>query len=284
MKDIDKINDELYDAIYVHKNQEKLNEIWDSIKNDQESLIEGIEIVSDKFQKKDKVRSKMIAQMILLNYSDVDKAAYNELIKEIYSNKFIARTLVHYHNEPKYSFLLMSLFNKNLKLNYEQKDFVVEEAMSVQVIRRELDYYKTKAESGNIKGKYEFVYLHEKMKYLLDKCGLHGHNSYDLRYYIFLNQNWNYDEKRRLANLLYINDLEFKENLEAWENNIVSEVSTEPGEYNRNCIYGWDMDLLKLYLDEDMAIKVNDEIEFCKLMRELKGEEFDKILKKSLVK
>lgn len=67
---------------------------------------------------------------MLMNYNFVDEVAYKKLISSIYTNKDIARIVINGASNGGYSFLLMSLWNHNLKLTEEQKAFAVNEAMN----------------------------------------------------------------------------------------------------------------------------------------------------------
>ena len=67
---------------------------------------------------------------MLRDYQNVDEIAYNNLIKTIYTNTDIARIVINGASNGGYSFLLMSLWNENIKLTKQQKSFAVKEAMN----------------------------------------------------------------------------------------------------------------------------------------------------------
>ena len=67
---------------------------------------------------------------MLIDYNSIDEVAHNNLINSIYTNTDIARIVMDGAANGGYSFLLMSLWNYNLKLTEEQKAFAVNEAMN----------------------------------------------------------------------------------------------------------------------------------------------------------
>ena len=130
MVNIDMIDKELYNSIYVSPRIGDYKEVWSRIKNNKEVLRGAIQITKDKFGERDIVKGLSIAEFILLNYENVDSNIYQDLINTIYSNTDIARIVLDGASNGGNSFLLMSLFNPNLKLTEEQKAFAVNEAMN----------------------------------------------------------------------------------------------------------------------------------------------------------
>ena len=130
MVNIDMIDKELYNSIYVSPRIGDYKEVWSRIKNNKEVLRGAIQITKDKFGERDIVKGLSIAEFILLDYENVDSNIYQNLINTIYSNTDIARIVLDGASNGGNSFLLMSLFNPNLKLTEEQKAFAVNEAMN----------------------------------------------------------------------------------------------------------------------------------------------------------
>ena len=129
MVDIEKLDNELYGATYGRISDD-YNEIWARIKNNPEVLREAVQVKKDKFNESDIVKGLTICDAMLIDYESVDEVAYNNLINSIYTNNDIARIVVDGASNGGYSFLLMSLWNHNLKLTEEQKAFAVNEAMN----------------------------------------------------------------------------------------------------------------------------------------------------------
>ena len=121
MVNIDMIDKELYNSIYVSPRIGDYKEVWSRIKNNKEVLRGAIQITKDKFGERDTVKGLSIAEFILLDYENVDSNIYQNLINTIYSNTDIARIVLDGASNGGNSFLLMSLFNPNLKLTEEQK-------------------------------------------------------------------------------------------------------------------------------------------------------------------
>ena len=89
-----------------------------------------MQVKRDKFDEHDIVKGLTICDSMLIDYNSVDEVAYNNLINSIYTNTDIARIVMNGASNGGYSFLLMSLWNHNLKLTEEQKTFAVNEAMN----------------------------------------------------------------------------------------------------------------------------------------------------------
>ncbi len=78
----------------------------------------------------------LVCREILCDYENVDNEIYYKLINTIYSNKEIARRNVTIDailfSTP--AFLIMTLWNPNLKLTDEQKNFAVSEALEKHIM------------------------------------------------------------------------------------------------------------------------------------------------------
>src|SRR5574344_1136397 len=129
MKEFAKIDDMLYKAEYIKHDLKETLEIWDKIRNNKLLLEWAIKLTKDKFGQRDLVNGLSICDLMLVDYENVDKDVYNELIKLIYSNEQIARIVLDGASNGGDSFLLMSLWNHELKLTNEQKEFAEKEAM-----------------------------------------------------------------------------------------------------------------------------------------------------------
>lgn len=130
MKKIDVLENELYGCIYTIPRLKNYDKIWSKISSDKEILKEAITITRDKFDENDTVVAPTICYSILFDYEQVDKEIYEDLVRSIYSNRDIARIVMDGASNGGNSFLLMTLWNQNLKLTEEQKAFAVDEAMN----------------------------------------------------------------------------------------------------------------------------------------------------------
>ena len=129
MSNIEKIDNQLYMVMYGKPNSGELTKLWKEIKNNNEILKEAIKLTKNKYNE-DTLVGTVICDCILIDYSSVDKEIYKELIDTIYSNQRIARIVLDGYSNGGFSFLLMTLWNHNLKLTEEQKAFAVSEAMN----------------------------------------------------------------------------------------------------------------------------------------------------------
>ena len=130
MTDLKRVDDELYKAIFIFRDINMFEDIWDIVKRNPVFQREAVKIKRDKFDEADTVSGLAIVDTMLKNFHEADEEAYNELIGSIYSNVDIARTVVDGAANGGYSFLLMSLWNPNVKLTEEQKNIAVSEAMN----------------------------------------------------------------------------------------------------------------------------------------------------------
>ena len=268
MVDIEKLDDELYKSIYGNPRVGNYNEIWSKIKSNPDILREAVQIKRDKFNENDIVKGLTICDSMLKNYQSVDAVAYNNLINSIYTNKDIARIVIDGASNGGYSFLLMSLWNHNLKLTKEQKDFAVDEAMNKIGTTRwqqsEEDFSKKLDEEGitdnnttfiNVDGCTNPIGEKAKTKYMnymfssLSKTQAHGIGEFDIRYHILRNPNWSVEEKQKLIMDFWYDDEEYDEYLEQWEWNIVNDTANYKGDiitqFDRDYLYDYSyIDLL----------------------------------------
>lgn len=286
------------------------NIMWEDIKTNKEILNWAIKPTKDKFGERDIVNGLSICESILIDYDNVDKDVYNKLISLIYSNKQIARIVQDGYSNGGYSYLLMTLWNPNLKLTKEQKMFAVDEAMNkAGTVRYKIimdEYAKKLDDSGitNDKTMYtEFggsinpvgaktgnMYM-ASIFYTLSDTQAHGSGSFDIRYHILRNSNWTLDEKKKLIMAFWYDDDEYDETLEDWEFGVINhDANINAKEAIDKCFmyeYSYD-DLLEIYNDKDTAKYILDEINFCKQMHELRPTQIEldydkaKVLEKNI--
>ena len=130
MTEVQRVDDELYKAIFIFRDINMYEDIWGIVKRNPIFQREAVKLKRDKFDEADTVTGLAIVDTMLKNYQDADPVAYNKLIQSIYSNVDIARTVIDGAANGGYSFLLMSLWNPNVKLTEEQKNIAVSEAMN----------------------------------------------------------------------------------------------------------------------------------------------------------
>ncbi len=241
MLDIKKLDDELYIARYGLPKVGDANVIWSRIKRNKEVLREAVQIKRDKFDKKDIVKGLAIADAMLIDYESVDEVAYHSLINSIYTNPDIARIVINGASNGGFSFLLMSLWNHNLKLTEEQKAFAVDEAMNkigtTRWQKRKEEMTKKLDDIGindeditfiNIDGcinpigqKTGIEYMQDVWFSLSDEQA-HGTGEFDIRYHILRNPNWTLEEKKKLIMDFWYDDETYEEYLEQWEWDIIN--------------------------------------------------------------
>ena len=306
MVDIEKLDDELYISIYGKPRIGDYNEIWTKIKCNPEVLREAVQIKRDKVDENDIVKGLTICDLMLKDYKSVDIVAYNNLINSIYNNTDIARIVVNGAANGGYSFLLMSLWNHNLKLSKEQKDFAVNEAMnkigttrwqqSKKEFSKKLDDMGISDDNTtviNIDGSVNPIGQKSGSKYMnyifstLSQTQAHGIGEFDIRYHILRNPNWSLAEKQKLIMDFWCDDETYDEYLEQWEWGIINcsvnfkANSLSLMEKANLYDYSYEM-LLKFYGDKETTDKIWDEIQFCKQMHQLRPQqwELEFILKK----
>lgn len=299
MVDIEKFDDELYLAAYGLPRVGNYEDIWNSIKSNPEILREAVKVRKDKHDQKDLVKGLAIAEAVLIDYESVDKIAYNDLIKNIYSNTDIARIVINGASNGGYSFLLMSLWNPNLKLNDDQKAFAVNEAMNKigttrwkerkEIFSKSLDAMGVSDDNtafididGSINPIGEKTGT-EYFNYLVSSCSdaqAHGIGVFDIRYCILKNPNWNLAEKQKLIMDFWYDYEEYDEHLEEWEWNIVNDTANYKNEIlpliSKDELYEYTYDmLLNIYGNKKKADRIWEEIQFCKQMHELRPQQWE---------
>lgn len=266
MVNIDTIDKELYNSIYVSPRIGDYKEIWTRIRGNKEILKEAIQVIKDKFGDKDVLKSHSITEFILLDYENVDSSIYQDLINIIYSNTDIARIVLNGASNGGDSFLLMSLFNPNLKLTEEQKAFAVDEAMN-------------KLGTIRCQGMETDNYLQRLLQITSTKQA-HGVGTFDIRYYILKNSNWTLEEKQKLVMDFWYDNEAYDECLNTWEWGIINDNANYKDNMipslNRDNLYEYTYDnLLDLYKKEKIATRIWNEIEFCKLMHKIRPQSWE---------
>jgi hypothetical protein len=294
-----KIDEILYKDKYIRKCSEDYYFIFQGIKNNNEILKEAIEVTRDKFDENDTFNHKAITEAMLLHYEQIDTNIYNELVGKIYSNTDLARIVLDGAANGGYSFLLYTLFNSKLKLTEEMKQFAVKEAMNK--IGTTLWYQKRKEYSDSldklgitndetvnmdmdgcivpIGAKAGCEYLNYMFSTLSDELA-HGTGEYDIRYHILRNPNWTKEEKEKLVYEFFENDETYDEYLELWEWGIINDSRNYIDEcmpcLDKSDLYYYSLnDLEKIYNDRNTAQEIYEEIQFCKMMHELRPQQWE---------
>lgn len=290
MMNIKKIDKELYYLRYIKKDFDKLNKLWNEVKENKQLLEEAIKLTKNKFGE-DTLESLIICECMLITYDKVDSEVYQKLVNTIYSNEKIARKVLDGAANGGYSFLLYTLFNQNLKLTEEQKAFAVDEAMNKKgttrykklreeyinelenkqitdddTIMMDLDGMKTPigTKSFNI---YMFG-----MSYGMSEMLAHGQGEYDIRYHILRNPNWTKEEKKILIDEFWYNQNTYERYLDRWQWGVINDAYAKNIEldicYFEDYTYE---DILELSLNnKEQADTIWEEMIFIKLMTELR--------------
>ena len=295
MENIRKIDDKLYGAIYDNCSpyRSKKDEIWKEIREDKELLREAIQVERDKFDEGDILKGIAIANCILRDYNSIDKDIYQELVNTIYSNKDIARCVIDGYSNGGNSYLLMTLWNFDLKLTEDQKAFAVDEAMNkIGTVRnkKKMDEYREKFDmegitddiivtmdlDGSINpvgAKTANMYMAD-MFTSLSNTQAHGSEPFDIRYWILRNPNWTKEEKAKLINDFYADDEDYEASLNEWEWSFLDEDSLLHGGItilDKGMLCEYTMrDLVELYDNNQTAMRVKEEVDFFKLMHKLR--------------
>lgn len=308
MENIRKIDDKLYGAIYDICSPYSKEEVWNEIKDDKSILKEAIKVERDKFDEGDILKGITIANCILRDYNSIDKDIYQELVNTIYSNKDIARCVIDGYSNGGNSYLLMTLWNFDLKLTEDQKAFAVEEAMNkigtVKYANSVKEYEKELEMRGITDDQYAYLELGGSINPVGAKTGTmyvasifnslsdtqaHGSFPFDIRYWILQNHNWTYEEKAKLINDFYASDDTYDECLDAWEWDFLDEDSLlHDGAtvLEKYMLTEYTMkDLIELYDgDVTMAKKAMEQVDFFKLMHKLRPMTYEKEAAKVNVK
>lgn len=299
MVDIEKIDDKLFKTIYIDKDRDEFAKLWNEIKSNKSLLKEAIIPCKDKFNQYDTVKGITICEQILYDYKNINQEIYQKLINLIYSNKDIARIVINGASNGGYSFLLISLFNFNLKLTDEQKKFAVAEAMNKigtlywdkvqERFSRKLDEIGLSDENTvymDLGGSVNPVGAKTGAKYMNDiltsmgKEQAHGTGEFDIRYHILRNPNWTIEEKRQLIIDFWTCDKTYDNCLEQWEWAVVNDEANFRKSYispmDPFSLYSYTYNgLLKYYGDKETADRIWDEIRFCRQMHELRPHQND---------
>lgn len=296
MTELRKIDNELYRALYGIPKVGDAEAIWNSIKINDEILKEAIQVEKDKFGERDLVKGLVICRCMLIDYKNVNQNIYQELVNTIYSNTDIARRVLDGASNGGYSFLLMTLWNHNLKLTEEQKQFAVSEAMNKsgtvkdkkqkEEFSRKLDDMGITDETitildidgckNPIGTKAGSMYMNSLFSGL-DDTQAHGTFPFDIRYEILSNPNWSVQEKKKLVYDFWEDAEYYDENLEQWEWEIINAYEDSKGETLDICeLYYYSyQDLLDFYGNKEMTDRVWKEIRFCRTMHLLRPQQWE---------
>lgn len=304
---IEKIDDKLYKLIYIEKNPEKYIEYWKIIRINNYILSEAIKLCKDKFEEYDTVKATTICERILLDCKNIDESIYQELINLIYSNKDIARTVVDGYANGGFSYLLLSLYNPNLKLSEEQKRFAVEEAMNKigtvkykqieeeysnfikanNITDDDVDYITIDGMVNPIGRRTKLEFFHS-MLGSLSKTQAHGLGNFDIRYHILKNSNWTKEEKKKLVYDFYADDEDYLDTIEAFEWNIINDNDNRKGIgciLERDYLYDYKYeDLTKLFKNIKTINRLWNEIEFCRFLKEVRPPKYEEEISKQKIK
>ncbi len=299
MLDIEKLDNELYGACYRIPKKENAEEIWNKIKNNKEILREAVKVIRNKWNNGDLVKGLTICEAMLIDYGNVDQIAYNQLIQAIYTNSDIARIVLDGASNGGFSYLLMSLWNHNIKLTEEQKAFAVDEAMNkigtIKSQKAKKEYIKKLEEQGitndittmididgyinPIGAKSKNVYFYDTLN-MLDTTQAHGTGEFDIRYQILRNPNWTVEEKQKLIMDFWADDETYDETLEQWEWGVANDSANYKGEvlpqFDKFEMYEYSYEeLLQFYGDKKTTDRIWEEIQFCKQMHQLRPQQWE---------
>ena len=229
----------------------------------------------------------------------VAELLYNNLVNSIYTNTDIARIVVDGASNGGFSFLLMSLWNHNLKLTEEQKAFAVNEAMnkigttrwqqSKEAFSKKLDDMGISDDNTtfiNIDGCINPIGQKSGSQYMnyifstLSSTQAHGVGEFDIRYHILRNPNWSLDEKQKLIMDFWCDDETYDEYLEQWEWGIINDSANfkdNPASlFEKLDLYEYTYEmLLKFYGDKETTDRIWNEIQFCKQMHQLRPQQWE---------
>ena len=299
MENFEKIDNEFYGSKYGVPRNGDSNELWESIKGNRELLNWAIKPTKDKFGERDLVNGLTICDTILVDYDGVDKDIYQDLVNLIYSNEQIARIVLDGYANGGFSYLLMTLWNPNLKLTDEQKAFAVNEAMNkigtAKYKKEKEEYSKKLEEQGitddiittiDIDGCVNPIGAKAKNEYfnytftMLSDTQAHGSGVFDIRYWILRNQNWSLEEKQKLIMDFWADNETYDETLEQWEWGVVNDNANYKGNplppFDKCEMFEFSYEeLLKFYGDRETADRIWAEIQFCKYMHKLRPQQWE---------
>ena len=298
--EIRKLDDRLYLAAFGCNRIGNYVEIWDSIKHNDEVLAEAIKVEKDKFGQRDLVKGLAICDFMLMDYEVINKDIYQQLVNLIYTNTEIARIVIDGYSNGGNSYLLMTLWNHDLKLTEEQKTFAVNEAMNKigttrdkkrdEEISKKLDeigitddkttYINIDGSINPIGQKAATEYINSMFSSLSDSQA-HGTKPFDIRYQILSNPNWTKEEKQKLVYDFYDDSETYDEYLGEWEWGIINERVDSKGdpipELDMDLLYEYTYDnLLELYEhDKKTTDLIWNQIDFCRLMHILRPQQWE---------
>lgn len=295
MTKITEIEEKLYTATYGIPKIGNAEEIWNSIKSNNEILSEAIKVEKNKCGDRDILKGIAICEDMLLDFNGVDQKIYQQLINTIFSNQSIARLNLDGGN----SFLLLALINHDLKLTEEQKQFAVSEAMSLigttkykqeqQECSERLDQMgitDDKITYVNFGGSINPVGQKTGMLYMnslllsLSETQAHSNGAFDIRYEILRNPNWTLEEKQKLVYDFWEDDETYDEVLEEWEYGIINDPENYKGklmpQLNIFELHDYTYnELLDFYGNKEITDRIWNEIIFCKQMHELRPQRWE---------
>ena len=299
MENFEKIENDFYISKYGLPRIGDSEEIWKSIRSNIELLKWAIKPIKNKFGEKDIVNGLSICDSILYDYQEVDKNIYNELVNLVYSNEQIARIVQDGACNGGFSYLLMTLFNPDLKLTEEQKSFAVNEAMNkigtVRYKKSREEYSKKLDEKGitdektiytefggsinPVGAKTGNLYMSEIFNSLSDTQA-HGEGVFDIRYWILRNPNWSLEEKKKLIMDFWADDSVYDEFLEQWEWGVVNDQANFKNQpislFEKIEMYNYSYEnLFHFYGDKKTTDRIWEEINFCKQMHELRPQQWE---------
>ena len=271
MVNIEKLESMLYKTLISCQNKRYIA-VWETIKSNPQIFSEAVKVKRDKFDERNTLNCLAICDAMLIDYDNVDKIAYEKLINEIYSDKDIARIVIRGASNGGFSFLLMTLWNYNLKLTEQQKEFAVSEAMNkIGTIR----YLESQISD------YDYMKI---MFSVLSNTQAHGTGPFDIRYHILKNPNWSDEEKEKLIYDFWQDEKEYEYVLDAWEWAIINDEANYKNDVlpslDKSCLYEYTYEYLsKFYNDKQTTDRIWSEISFCRKMRELRPVQQEILLK-----
>ena len=299
MIDINKVDEIMYRDRYIKHCYDDYNFVWDCIKKNTSMLEDAIIVKRDKFDESDTFSHLAIVEAMLMDHESVDKDVYNKLVNLIYSNTDLARIVLNGAANGGYSFLLFTLFNYDLKLTEEMKNFAVNEALNKigtsRWYERLEEYSKQLDEAGvtddqtvkmdldgcvvPIGAKSGCKHLYHMFASLSEELA-HGSGEFDIRYQILRNPNWSIQEKEKLVYEFFVEDSVYDEFLDQWQWGIINDevCNTTEGcllDISELSYYTYE-DLLKIFGNEKDAKYIYEEIEFCRMMHKIRPQEWER--------
>lgn len=231
MKEYEELEREFYIANNptINDAYRDIRTLWNKISRDNGLLKWAIQPCKTKWGE-DIVNGLTIAHYILSNYKTVDNDIYNKLVEEVFSSQKLA-SCTERHG---FTFLEEVLWNTDLKLTEEQKNYVL---------------YMV-SQDGPISG---------------------NRGGFGIYYWILRNSNWSIEEKLEFLYKFYPDDEDYDETLGIWHDDVLEEAQNCLKEYCYeldemdlcDCTYE---DLLSFLNNKEAADKVLELLEFFKLM------------------